>query len=57
LLIANVAVCDVLQGDSSESTLQLSEILAEDAEILAEYLDETTLAEPQPSTVKKENEP
>ena len=44
-------------GDSSRTTLQLSEMLAEDAEILAEYLDETTVAEPQPSTAEKENEP
>jgi hypothetical protein len=44
-------------GDSSQTTLQLSEMLAEDAEILAEYLDETTVAEPQPSTAEKENEP
>jgi uncharacterized protein DUF5681 len=44
-------------GDSSQTTLQLGEMLAEDAEILAEYLDETTVAEPLPSTVKKENEP
>jgi hypothetical protein len=44
-------------GDSSQTTLQLSEILAEDAEILAEYLDEAAVAEPQPSTAEKENEP
>lgn len=44
-------------GDSSQTTLQLGEMLAEDVEILAEYLDETTVAEPQPSTAEKENEP
>ena len=32
-------------GDSSQTTLQLGEMLAEDAEILAEYLDETSVAE------------
>jgi hypothetical protein len=35
-------------GDSSQTKLQLGEMLAEDAEILAEYLDETTVAESQP---------
>jgi len=44
-------------GESSQTTLQLSEMIAEDAEILAEYLDETTVAEPQPSAAEKENEP
>ena len=44
-------------GDSSQTTLQLGEILAEDAEIIAEYLDETNVAEPEPSTAEKENEP
>jgi hypothetical protein len=44
-------------GDSSQATLQLGEMLAEDAEILAAYLDETTVAEPQNSTSEKENEP
>ena len=41
-------------GDSTQTTLQLGELLAEDTEILAEYLDETTLAEPRPSTSEKE---
>ena len=44
-------------GDSCQTTLQLGEILAEDAEILAEYLDETTVAERLPSTAEKENKP
>ena len=44
-------------GDSSQTTLQLGEMLAEDAEILAEYLDETTVAESHPSTPEKEIEP
>lgn len=44
-------------GDSSQTTLQLGEMLAEDAKILAEYLDETTVAESRPSTAAKENEP
>src|SRR5262245_1954748 len=44
-------------GDSSQTTLQLSEMLAEDAEILTEYLDETTVAESQPSPTKQEGEP
>jgi len=34
-------------GNSAETTLRLGDMLAEDAEILAEYLDETTLAHPQ----------
>ena len=44
-------------SDSSQATLQLSEMLAEDAEILAEYLDETSVAQPLPSTTEKEKEP
>ena len=44
-------------GDSSQTTLQLGEMLAEDAEILAEYLDETTAADPLPSIDKKEDKP
>ncbi len=44
-------------SDSSQTTLQLGEMLAEDAEILAEYLDETAVAEPRPSTPEKEPTP
>ena len=44
-------------GDSSQTTLQLGEMLAEDAEILAEYLDETTVVESEPSPAKQEGEP
>jgi hypothetical protein len=44
-------------GDSSQTTLQLGEMLAEDAEILAEYLDETSVAESQPSSANKEDKP
>ena len=44
-------------GDSSQTTLQLGELLTEDAEILAEYLDEATVAESLPSTDKKDDKP
>jgi uncharacterized protein DUF5681 len=44
-------------GDSSQTTLQLSEMLAEDAEILAEYLDETTVADSAPLITKQGDEP
>lgn len=44
-------------GASSQATVQLSELLTEDAEILAEYLDETTVVESLPSTNKKDDEP
>ena len=44
-------------GDLSQTTLQLGEMLAEDAEILAEYLDQTTAADPLPSIDKKEDKP
>jgi hypothetical protein len=44
-------------GDSSQPAEQLAELLTEDAEILAQYLDETTVAELLPSTGKKEDKP
>jgi hypothetical protein len=44
-------------GASSQATVQLGELLTEDAEILAEYLDETTVVESLPSTDKKDDEP
>jgi hypothetical protein len=44
-------------GDSSQTKLQLGEMLAEDAEILAEYLHETTVAESQPPSANKEDKP
>lgn len=43
--------------DSAQTNLALGEMLAEDAEILAEYLDETTVAESQPLKANKEDKP
>ena len=43
--------------DSSQTTLQIGEMLAEDVEILAEYLDETTVAESAPSTTQPGDKP
>lgn len=44
-------------GDTPEVTLQFSQMLAEDKEILAEYLDETSVAASQQPTEDTEGEP